>query len=935
MGRQIDAHQRRRADTIWAGRTINPGRPTRVHHSRASAGAILGLVAASVLFGCVTLPERIERHVDLGEYEEARRLLDDADLAAKQRGESSQSVQSARDLFTAHIENRYLAEAHEFSNRGEFDASCERIRAGMELAPWSGRLTRLHEDCEARIDRLDALSSRWPASPLTSKDARLAIRHLQDLGTDIKHRPQLVRVLAAATDLVLDGWVQRWAESRAIESAAQETLFWADVDLLGLATLKDDLCVKAAVGLSLAFSGKESDPPIELSHHARTVGGGAACLTSTPRALGPKARKLRDSSATWVRRWFQEGLPEIANRESPTFETISSYERLLRDHPSSATSPLQCAVGSLHLQRAEARAGSGSAAALSLLHLTRADQLCPELYPDRVSRAWQTAVASIVTSGTIEAELAIDADPNVDPRAYDMARAALMAYLRNKSQGLLSWRFLPPTMRSSGAQITLRSVEVRIPDPSQLTQISSTYYSHSDQVPNPRKRELEQRLRSQKYNVDLAETAMDSAVMIYNIRPSDYGLYAVNEAKRNYSSQVDRYNELVRIYNATSDRITQPVYLPYTFAEGRIEYGWSLSLSYELGGARGSTQSRSIETDYVRVGTRYNDREPSRRRDLDPSFEVSTERTLGHLFTVVREVADNLSLAFGELVQFRFAAGLSAAELRTARWLYHPFGNSEQLAEAMKIERWVVAAARELELPEVDFKPPATLLVAPRERPPLPMTPAGIARWYKGLVGEVLAEGPSGLSVSSGSVVSDDGLVLTCAHGLEGSRLSIRFTAGEWAGTYPAEVVFINERTDTALLRAKGLRTSRWLEVRLDAPTHKGEEVVAIGNPSLPDGSFSVEAISQGIVSHPESEFYGLPRLVADVAIASGSSGGPLIGLSDGKIVGVTVAVARPEFDASRSSSKSLSLAAPANRLGEWLGLGNHKTKVRPGGGQP
>jgi S1-C subfamily serine protease len=170
--------------------------------------------------------------------------------------------------------------------------------------------------------------------------------------------------------------------------------------------------------------------------------------------------------------------------------------------------------------------------------------------------------------------------------------------------------------------------------------------------------------------------------------------------------------------------------------------------------------------------------------------------------------------------------------------------------------------------------------------------------------------------------VSGDGLVLTCAHGLQGSRLTIRFAEGEWSGTYPAEIIFVNEEFDTAVIRAKGLRTRRWFEIRLDAPPEKGEEIVAIGNPSLPGGSVSIEAMSVGIVSNPESQFYDLPRLVADVAIASGSSGGPLVALTDGKIVGVVVAVAQPEFGGGRASSKSVSLAAPASRLGEWLGLG-------------
>lgn len=129
---------------------------------------------------------------------------------------------------------------------------------------------------------------------------------------------------------------------------------------------------------------------------------------------------------------------------------------------------------------------------------------------------------------------------------------------------------------------------------------------------------------------------------------------------------------------------------------------------------------------------------------------------------------------------------------------------------------------------------------------------------------------------------------------------------------------------DVALVRAKGLRCARWIEVRLSSPVKKGEEIVAIGNPVLPDGSISIDAISRGIVSNPESEFYELPRLVADITVASGSSGGPIISLRDGKIVGVVTAVADAGlayFVGGRSASGMVCLSAPSNRLQEWLGL--------------
>jgi hypothetical protein len=127
-----------------------------------------------------------------------------------------------------------------------------------------------------------------------------------------------------------------------------------------------------------------------------------------------------------------------------------------------------------------------------------------------------------------------------------------------------------------------------------------------------------------------------------------------------------------------------------------------------------------------------------------------------------------------------------------------------------------------------------------------------------------------------------------------------------------------------AILKAQGLKTDRWIEVRFGTTPEKGEEIIAIGNPSLPGGATSTEAISRGIVSNPRSEFYGIPCLIADITVASGSSGGPIISLVDGKIIGVVRAVADAGLSkepGQRSASGTVCLAVPSTLLSKWLGI--------------
>jgi hypothetical protein len=60
--------------------------------------------------------------------------------------------------------------------------------------------------------------------------------------------------------------------------------------------------------------------------------------------------------------------------------------------------------------------------------------------------------------------------------------------------------------------------------------------------------------------------------------------------------------------------------------------------------------------------------------------------------------------------------------------------------------------------------------------------------------------------------------------------------------------------------------------------------------------------------------------LVADITIASGSSGGPLVSRRTGKIVGV-VTVVTPSVSKDFATSGYWAVAAPSSELVKWLGV--------------
>ncbi len=136
------------------------------------------------------------------------------------------------------------------------------------------------------------------------------------------------------------------------------------------------------------------------------------------------------------------------------------------------------------------------------------------------------------------------------------------------------------------------------------------------------------------------------------------------------------------------------------------------------------------------------------------------------------------------------------------------------------------------------------------------------------------------LSHGSGFFVNDQGLILTNFHVVKDS-VSIEVVAG--GELYWAELVGYDEWIDMALLKIDAVNTP-FLKIE---PEQKmagvGDEVLAIGSPLRGDLEYSA---SKGIVSSYRM-IGGYPLVQTDAAINHGSSGGPLVHLKSGSVIGI------------------------------------------------
>jgi S1-C subfamily serine protease len=132
--------------------------------------------------------------------------------------------------------------------------------------------------------------------------------------------------------------------------------------------------------------------------------------------------------------------------------------------------------------------------------------------------------------------------------------------------------------------------------------------------------------------------------------------------------------------------------------------------------------------------------------------------------------------------------------------------------------------------------------------------------------------------IGSGFFVSSDGLIVTNRH-VVGNERSIAVKMRDGTVTL-GEVVARSATIDLALVRVKERRAAY---LRLSKGEHAGigNDVIAIGTPEGLDWS-----VSRGIISAVRTSA-ALRLIQTDAAINQGNSGGPLIDIASGYVVGV------------------------------------------------
>jgi S1-C subfamily serine protease len=219
------------------------------------------------------------------------------------------------------------------------------------------------------------------------------------------------------------------------------------------------------------------------------------------------------------------------------------------------------------------------------------------------------------------------------------------------------------------------------------------------------------------------------------------------------------------------------------------------------------------------------------------------------------------------------AHGVSITDVGPNEPLIQAFGAAAKnlLAEAKFVDLVAPRAQRE---PTSRRAPIAVALVKPPAKPASPEIVVDRARLS---VLTLFA----GDSQGSGFLISRDGYVLTNQHVIGEAR---SVTAKSVAGRdILGEVVRVDRVRDVALIKLEHDLYDA-LALGNSALTRSGTDVYAIGSPRTPELG---QSVTRGVVSGFRV-LDDLRYIQSDVAVSSGSSGGPLL-TSDGLVVGIAV----------------------------------------------
>lgn len=902
-------------------------------------GTFFCVLLVLTAWGCQSSAAKFDKLLSQGLYLQARQVLEDSGAGAVPTAKVADKDLDARMRFADSVQEDCRKKLQQMEERGKCKAALLAAEKSLSLCPWSDYLKAEEQRLTDVSRELSTLRRRWVISrekegEPEEVDPRLICKSLLGVSNCLGDSPDLASVLAEAQGQLILDWEGELARAKGILGESDIELLGTELrDFAGLGDSVTEL-TKVLTKLKMLSVAPIGDLTsrledslsllLEVGYHKSNVEEGADSLAGV-------YQNVDDGLRSYL---LGEVFPRLIGG-SVGFEQLTIAEDLLAasgDDPRFAVP-----VSEAHLVRAEMFSHGGVVCLLGWGHLQRALSLGISSTDARWVALSRSVQAGIEAATLPQLRIALAVSPNVEPKWQALILTALQREIENRCVGLTELVWQDQDNGVHDILIEVEDLEFVQKTTSSLGSVSSRYLSHFQDVPNARKARLKSQLGWAEIAVESAESAYESAIRSYNRAPNSWRLTTANSRYSEYKRELDSYNYKVRKFNSTPSTISEPVYLAYQYQKGSVEFGWRCALEAVAWGRTERLSSHSLDRQRVRLGTKTTDKSSARRRDMPSKIDFSIDNALVHLSVVVDELCDGLGPLFS-VEEVRELSQLTDEEEAALKWVLHPWGATSRPKLDSAVPDWMASYLGAYK-PEKKalVPPPIELADSPSFKPPANGSTQELSAWYGPIVCEIQSfTGGKQISHGSGVLVSGDGLILTCAHVLNAPTLKAKFHEGKLKGLYELVPVFVNQARDVAVLRAESVVSEVWAPVRLSSGSQRGEEIIAVGNPTVGTVGTGFGSVSRGVISNPSVDHGRGHYLVADISVASGSSGGPLIAVSDGAIVGVVQAVleggVRADAIGGASSSGFSCLAAPSEMLLDWVGLVKAKSMPKSGG---
>lgn len=879
-------------------------------------------LSLSLLFAsCASLDNRIEDLSSNKYFKQAYKLLEKEELKIS-KNPSSKGIavlEQSKSIYQNSIERYYGSIISNLKKQGKYRESLKNAKEAFSLCNWSKTIEGLYAELRSSVENLDRIQLDWSYEIQSKVIAEDRIELAQELFESINGQYQDSEALISLSLTLKDSILKR--ASTKIKTASLKSLTeYKDSILSDLQFSLSTHPEKENITKSFLWLIKKIDdsstPFVELE---KTYFQTIINFSKQDNSL-PSVQVYYNSVKGVLEKWIIEDYSDSLINKSIHPDIIEYFENMLVDVPNLFKSKEYVdKLGLAHLYRAKQLIHGGIATSVGEVHLARSEELS-NIYNSEILKLKDTARAYKTTVDYPTIPIRISIDPKINLSVQDTIYSIFTSSFFKESRHGRPW-LLVEEPSDALVEINITSGEIYIPDYSTLSSTTSSYLSHYQNVANPAKSILEFQLKQAEYNVQSAKSNYNRAVQSHNYNPTSWSLSSVNSAYSTYQMAVNNYNSLVTSYNLTPSTISQPVFLPYIYREGTLRIGFAIGLAVRIGNLNYTISKQSLQSGYVRTGTKPTDKNPEYRKDINLTFSIGVDSLLSHIQNVNKQVTNSLYNYFSEL-SFNTTDELSEYEKRVLNLIFHPFGYQKDKAASFMIPAYYISQLENISKDSSSSFPRIVLEKSQDSKKKYVDIKDMVKNNEKYIV--LIKNYKSGelYSIGSGALVGPNGLILTCAHVLRTSDIRISFVGDSKNTEYQIEIIYSNEKEDVALIQATNLQNKGWMNIRLVGNTVKGEKIISIGNPSLGSAGINIGGLSQGIISNPLLSIQDQKYLVADITIASGSSGGPMISIDTNEIVGVVQAVTSAGIDESGvAASGFFALAAPSQVLTDWLGL--------------